>query len=206
MARRHEILNPLPVRIWHWVHGICILLLVLTGIQLRFPDTFPLFGVLRKAVHLHNVCGFIVIFDYIFWLIFYYAVEKDLGKQYVPTRRDLLQGIPAQANYYFSRIFLGEPAPFHPTRRAKFNSLQKTAYFGIMFIMLPLQMVTGLLLWNVKAFHPIIELLGGVRVVDAFHIILAYIFISFLITHTYLATLGPTFLSHFKAMVLGYED
>jgi thiosulfate reductase cytochrome b subunit len=45
-----------------------------------------------------------------------------------------------------------------------------------------------------------------VRVIDAFHIILAYIVTAFLIAHIYLATLGHTFFSHFKAMLVGYED
>ncbi len=200
-----EILNPLPIRIWHWVHGIGILLLIITGVQMRFPDTFVIFGPLKKVVTIHNICGFVVLFDYILWFAFY-KFKKELAKQYLPTRKDLVEGIPKQAAYYFGRIFLGDPAPFEPTPESKFNSLQKTAYFGIMFIMVPIQILSGILLWNVNLFHPIIDALGGLRVVDAFHIILAYIFTAFLITHFYLATLGHTIFSHFKAMILGYED
>jgi thiosulfate reductase cytochrome b subunit len=55
-------------------------------------------------------------------------------------------------------------------------------------------------------FHSVIATLGGVRVIDAFHIILAYIVAAFLIAHVYLATLGHTFFAHFKAMIVGYED
>jgi len=72
--------------------------------------------------------------------------------------------------------------------------------------MLPLQIISGVLLWDLETFHPIIERLGGVRVVDAFHIILAYVFAAFLLVHLYLATLGHTFFSHFKAMIVGYEE
>jgi thiosulfate reductase cytochrome b subunit len=69
-----------------------------------------------------------------------------------------------------------------------------------------LQIVTGVLLWDVERFHSIIAALGGVRVIDAFHIILAYIFAAFLVVHVYLSTLGHTFFSHTKAMIVGYED
>ena len=204
MASR-EYLHPLAVRIWHWVHGLAIVLLVLTGFQLRFPDFFKLFGTFKDAVNLHNFFGFLVLFDYFLWLGFYLA-RRELAKQYLPTREDLTIGIPQQANYYFARYFFGDPPPFEPSPEAKFNSLQKTAYFGIMFVMLPLQIISGILLWDLKTFHPIIERLGGVRVVDAFHIILAYVFAAFLLVHLYLATLGHTFFSHFKAMIVGYEE
>ncbi len=203
--QRVKLLNPLAVRIWHWVHGIATVLLILTGIQLRFPDLVTWFGTLKRAVDIHNLFGFIVLFDYFLWFGFY-VVRKELIKQYVPTREDFTIGIPTQANYYFARIFFGDPPPFEPKPEAKFNSLQKTTYFGLMFFLVPLQIITGVLLWDLKRFHPIVEALGGVRVIDAFHIILAYVFASFLLVHLYLSTLGHTFFSHFRAMILGYEE
>jgi thiosulfate reductase cytochrome b subunit len=202
---RKEILHPLMVRIWHMIHALAIVLLVLTGLQLRFPDLVGWFGSFRSAVNIHNILGFIVLFDYLLWFGFY-AVTRGLVKQYVPTPEDFTIGIPTQSTYYFARIFFGDPAPFDPTPEAKFNALQKTTYFGIMFVLVPLQIITGVLLWDLERFHALIEALGGVRVIDAFHIILAYIVAAFLIAHIYLATLGHTFFSHFKAMIVGYED
>jgi thiosulfate reductase cytochrome b subunit len=181
----------LPIRIWHFVHGICILLLVLTGIQLRYPDLFVLFGTVRKTVQLHNLFGFIVAADYFLWFL-YYVMKRE--------------GTTRQARYYFFRIFFGDPAPFEPSPEAKFNSMQKITYAGIMLFMLPLQIFTGILLWDLELFLPVIAVLGGVRVIDAFHVILAYVFTSFLIMHLYLATLGHTFFSHFKMLVSGYEE
>jgi thiosulfate reductase cytochrome b subunit len=203
--RRREILHPLLVRMWHWIHALAIVLLVLTGIQLRFPDLVGWFGTFRTAVNIHNILGFVVLFDYLLWFG-YYVLKKELIKQYVPAPEDFTIGIPTQSTYYFARIFFGDPAPFEPTQEAKFNSLQKTTYFGIMFVLVPLQIVTGVLMWDLERFHSIIEALGGVRVIDAFHIILAYIVTAFLIVHIYLATLGHTFFSHFKAMIVGYEE
>jgi thiosulfate reductase cytochrome b subunit len=202
---KRTVLNPLLVRIWHWIHGIAIVLLVLTGFQIRFPDVITLFGSLRIAVNFHNILGFIVLFDYLLWFG-YYVLKRELVKQYVPAIEDFTIGMPTQSTYYFARIFFGDPAPFEPTPEAKFNSLQKITYFGIMFILVPLQIVTGVLLWDVERFHSIIAALGGVRVIDAFHIILAYIFAAFLVVHVYLSTLGHTFFSHTKAMIVGYED
>jgi thiosulfate reductase cytochrome b subunit len=202
---KQELLHPLVVRIWHWIHALAIVILILTGIQLRFPDLVGWFGTFRTAVNTHNISGFIVLFDYVLWFGFY-VLKGQLGRQYLPTPEDFTIGIPTQSTYYFARIFFGDPAPFEPTPEAKFNSLQKTTYFGIMFVLVPLQVITGILLWDLEGFHPVISALGGVRVIDAFHIILAYIFVAFLIVHVYLATLGHTFFSHFKAMIVGYEE
>ncbi len=197
-------LHPLMIRIWHWVHAIAIVLLVLTGLQLRFPDFITWFGTLQRAVNIHNILGFIVLFDYVLWFGFY-ALTRQLRRQYIPVREDFTVGIPTQSAYYFGRLFFGDPPPFEPTPEAKFNAMQKTTYFGIMFVLVPLQIVTGILLWDLKRFQPIIEVLGGVRAIDAFHIILAYVVAAFLVVHFYFATLGHTFFAHFMAMIVGYE-
>lgn len=204
MAEEREILNPLPLRIWHAIHGLGILLLILTGIQLRFPDVFTPFGTLKRTIDLHNYIGLIVIADYVLWFV-YYLAKKELVTQYLPTLRDFAEGTTNQASYYFFRFFLGDPSPFEPSPQAKFNSLQKVTYFAIMLLLFPLQAFTGILLWDIEKFLPVIGAVGGVRFVDVLHVILAYIFTSFLIMHVYLATLGHTFFSHFKAIVLGYE-
>jgi thiosulfate reductase cytochrome b subunit len=199
------ILYPFTIRIWHWIHAFVICLLVFTGIQLRFPDFIKWFGSFRTAVNIHNIFGFTVLSAYVLWLGFY-VWKGELAKQYLPTREDFLIGMPAQSTYYFARIFFGDPPPFVPTPEAKFNALQRTTYFGIMFFIIPLQIITGVLLWNLERFRFVIALLGGVRVIDAFHIVIAYIVASFLIAHIYLATLGHTFFAHTKAMIVGYED
>jgi thiosulfate reductase cytochrome b subunit len=199
------VLVSLPIRLWHFIHGICIVLLILTGIPLRYPDLFALFGTVRKTVQLHNLFGFIVTADYFLWFI-YYLVKKEMAIHYIPKIKDFSEGTVKQAQYYFFRIFFGDPAPFQPSPEDKFNSLQKVTYAGIMLFILPLQIFTGILLIDLEFFLPIIATLGGVRMVDAFHVILAYVFTSFLIMHLYLATLGHTFFAHFKMIILGYEE
>ena len=63
-----------------------------------------------------------------------------------------------------------------------------------------------MLLWNVEFFAPIVNLLGGVRIVDTIHMLLFIVFSGFIVVHVYLASLGPTTMTHFKAMVTGYEE
>lgn len=204
MKEEHkEILNPVWVRINHWTHAICIVTLVITGFQLRYPDIFKIFG-FKSAVHYHNVFGFIAIFNFLIWYCIY-MIKGELKKQYIPTKKDI-KLIPKQGYFYLVGFFKGDHPLMEPTPEAKFNPLQKTAYCGLMFFLLPVQLLTGLFLWNVHFFKPVIDFFGGVRVIDAIHIFCAYSFATFLIVHFYLATLGHTVFAHFKAMIVGYED
>jgi len=61
-------LHPIPVRIWHWAHAACIVLLILTGIQIRFADSVSVLT-LKGAVKAHNVIGWIVAIDFLLWFI-----------------------------------------------------------------------------------------------------------------------------------------
>jgi thiosulfate reductase cytochrome b subunit len=51
-----------------------------------------------------------------------------------------------------------------------------------------------------------VDLLGGVRVVDTIHVLLFILFCGFIIVHVYLASLGHTPSAHIKAMITGYEE
>jgi len=84
--------------------------------------------------------------------------------------------------------------------------MQQLAYLAIMMLLIPLQLGTGLLLWDVKAFADWINILGGIKIVDTVHVFLFLFFTSFLFVHVYLATLGHTVTAHIKAMFTGYEE
>jgi thiosulfate reductase cytochrome b subunit len=79
-------------------------------------------------------------------------------------------------------------------------------YQIIMLLMLPILFISGLLLWDVQRFSVLVELLGGVRVVDTVHVLMFIVFVGFLIMHLYLITLGHTRTAHIKAMMTGYEE
>jgi len=80
------------------------------------------------------------------------------------------------------------------------------AYLAIMLLLIPLQMITGLFLWDMKLFADWINLAGGIKIVDTVHVFLFLFFTSFIFVHVYLATLGHTVTAHIEAMVTGYEE
>ena len=52
-------INPLPVRIWHWTNAFGFVLLIATGLQIRYLDLFQVLS-FRTAVVAHNWIGFVL--------------------------------------------------------------------------------------------------------------------------------------------------
>ncbi len=195
--------HPAPVRVWHWVNAVGFIILIITGIQIRFADIVSWFS-LEEAIQLHNYVCFVVIAAYGLWVSFYFGTMKI--KLYFPNPRTFVPDAIRQIKYYGSGIFKGDPNPHQMTPDNKFNALQQKAYVGIMFVFLPAQMITGLFLWRVKRFENYIDLIGGIKIVSTIHVLLFFFFNAFIFVHAYLATLGHTPLAHFKAMFTGYEE
>jgi len=199
-------LQPTPVRIWHWLNAFGIVTLTVTGAQIRFPEYVQLFASYKSAILLHNTAGLVVSASFSLWFFYYGLVARNMGKIYVPTKDDLQAGILRQAKFYFLTYFLGWPNPHHPTPENKFNPLQKSAYMAIMFVLMPLVALTGILLTNVSPLREFVILVGGLKILDAAHYLLACCLIAFLFTHVYLATLGKTAMAYIKPMWTGWEE
>jgi len=198
-------LHPIPVRLWHWINAGCFITLIITGIQMRYMDYIRLFS-FETAVDIHSWTGFILIANYFIWFLFYILTLKI--KIYIPTLNPIkfTKESITQALFYGYGIFVGNPNPHHPAPDNKFNPMQKVAYLMIMALLIPVQFITGLLLWDPKLFSRFVNLLGGIRIVDTIHVALFFFFTAFMFVHVYLATLGHTPLAHIKAMFTGYEE
>jgi thiosulfate reductase cytochrome b subunit len=197
--------HPLPIRIWHWTNAFGFLVLIGTGLQLRYLDLIDLMS-FRTAVVVHNWVGFILGANFFIWLFFYLTSDKI--KVYHPelSPAKYFNASFRQMYYYGYGIFRGKPNPHHVSAYGKFNTMQSTMYQIIMLLLLPLQFYTGLLLWDVDRFAGQIEMFGGVRVIDTVHVLLFIFFTGFIFMHIYLASLGHTPSAHFKAMITGYEE
>jgi len=196
-------LYPLPVRVWHWVNACGFVVLIFTGMQIRYAEMLS-FMTLPHAIAVHNYTGFIVMADFFIWLVYYLASGKV--RVYIPDQRNLAALILKQVQYYGYGIFVGKPNPHISTPENKFNPLQQLVYLGIMFVFLPAQMMSGLFLWQVKKYEEYINLLGGIKLLDTVHVLLFFFFTSYLFLHCYLATLGKTPFARFKAMFTGYDQ
>ncbi len=129
-------------RAWHWLQAITIMLLMATGIVIHRPDTLG--GIdFGLAVPLHNVLAFILVANAVF-SVFYHFASGEI-RQYLPEPRGYFSQMMAQADYYVRGIFSDAPHPFEKTPQRKLNPLQQATYFGILNVLLPLQILTGIL-------------------------------------------------------------
>ncbi|HEY5634219.1 MAG TPA: cytochrome b/b6 domain-containing protein [Burkholderiaceae bacterium] len=198
-------INPLPVRIWHWANAVGFVLLIATGLQIRYAGQVDLMP-FKTAVNLHNWIGFVLIGNFSIWLLFYLFTDKIrvYHPELSPTK--YFSDSFRQLRFYGYGIFRGDPNPHHASAYHKFNPLQSMMYQIIMILLVPIQFFTGVLLWDIARFSGMVDSLGGVRVVDTIHVLLFIFFCGFIIVHVYLASLGHTPGAHFKAMLTGYEE
>jgi len=196
-------LHHAPIRVWHWVNATAFIFLLVTGVQIRFAAQLDWFS-LEEAIHLHNYVGFMVISNYFLWLS--YSLASGQIRLYIPTCRDMIHKLKEQIVYYSFGIFRGDHNPHVATTESKFNVMQQQTYALIMFVLLPLQIVTGLFLWEIKRFENYIQFMGGIRIVNLLHVVLFFLFAAFMIGHLYMSTLGHTPLAHIKAMFTGFEE
>ncbi len=200
------LLQPVPVRIWHWLNAFGIITLGISGAQIRFPEFISLFGSYKSAILLHNTAGILVAVSFALWFFYYTIITQKMSRLYIPSGDDLRHGLIRQAIFYFYNYFQGKPNPHHPSPDNKFNPLQKSAYLAIMFVLVPLVSLSGILLMNVGPLRQLVLLVGGLKILVGVHFLLACSLFAFLFTHVYLATLGSTPLAYFKPMWTGWEE
>jgi thiosulfate reductase cytochrome b subunit len=205
MSAKMIYLQPVPVRIWHWLNALGIVTLCISGAQIRFPEYITFLGSYRSAIMLHNTAGIVVALSFSIWFIYYKLVSNTLSEIYIPKGSDLTTGLFRQIVFYFFAYFFGVPNPHHATPDNKFNPLQKSAYLVIMFVLMPFVSLTGILLMNVGPMRELVLMAGGLNILDTMHYLLACSLVAFLFTHVYLATLGKTALAYIKPMWTGWE-
>jgi thiosulfate reductase cytochrome b subunit len=196
-------LHPLPIRIWHWVNAGGFIILILTGANIR--NILNLFSV-ETAVEIHSWLGFVLLANYFIWFLYYFLTLKI--KIYIPPLHhpvEFAKKALRQAKFYGYGLMVGEQNPHHSTPDNKFNPMQQTSYLMIMTVLIPLQIITGLFLWDPKLFSPIVNVVG-IQIFDLIHVLLWIFFSAFIIVHFYLATLGHTTWAHIIAMFTGYEE
>ena len=185
-------------RLWHCIQAISIIMLILTGFEVH--GTWHIFG-FQKAHHIHEVFGWILVINTIFGLFWWITV----GEWKQLFRKDRIEEFKEVIRFYTYGIFKGEPHPGEKTPENKFNPLQRITYFGIVFFLVPYQVVMGVLYYFAPDL-PKIGLHWSLKTIAALHLIGAFLFLAFVIAHIYLATTGHTIFSYIKGIITGWEE
>jgi len=203
VAYRREYMYSVYERQWHWLQTVVILLLLFTGLVIHKPEIFGMFS-FRGVVLVHNVLAAILVINAAL-AAFYHLASGEI-RQYLPEPHGFFGQAFAQALYYLRGIFRGEPHPFEKSPRRKMNPLQQVTYLVILNVLLPLQMITGVLIWGAQTWPNVAAKLGGLSVLAPFHTLIAWSFAAFIVMHVYLTTTERTPLTGIKSMVTGWSE
>lgn len=197
-------LYPGLIRIWHFLNAILIISLIISGLSMQYSDPLNPFMRFDLAVTLHNVTGFILLFNYLLFIIAN-TISKN-GRHYRIQLKGLTTRLMVQFRYYTYGVFKNESAPFPVTKKMKFNPIQQVTYFLTMYVLMPLIFVTGLPMLFSGAI--IRQLLGSQAffVTDIFHIAIGFLLSVFLVIHVYFCTFGAKPTSNFKSIITGYHE
>ncbi|MEC3909923.1 cytochrome b/b6 domain-containing protein [Sphingobium sp. CR2-8] len=220
VVNRHR----LSTRLWHWLNALLLYILFTSGLGIfnahprlywgqyganfdvpwleldRFPGwiTLPAHYSLALSRHWHLAAAPIFAFAllaYMLWSLGNRHIARDLAID----RRDMAprhvwQDVKDHARLRF------------PTGQAarRYGVLQKASYVGVIFVALPLLILTGLTMApGMNAAWPwLLDLLGGRQTARSIHFITAFALVAFVIVHLLMVMLaGP--INQVRSMITG---
>ncbi len=211
----------LVTRIWHWVNALAVLVMIPSGLMifnahprlywghyganydhawlelprwpgwLTLPSTYSLAGARHWHLFFALVLGF-GLFVYLVWSLINRHIRRDLT-----IRRGELA--PRHLwNDFKAHLALRFHDPEHP--RA-YNTFQKASYAGVLFVLLPLLIFSGLAL-SPGMWPWLADLFGGRQSARSIHFIAMALLTGFIVVHLTLVMLsGP--INEVRSMITG---
>lgn len=216
--------HALSTRLWHWVNLACLVVLFMSGLNIsnahprlywgqwgfapdqawlylpRFPGWMTIPG--HYSLAGARLWHFLAAWPFAAGLLLFLAAAIANGH----VRRDLAT---RAAEWRWSAIKADIAAHLRlefEHEGAKFNFLQKLAYGAVIFLALPLMILTGLAMSPaMDANWPwLIDLFGGRQSARSIHFLIAWGLLGFLLLHVALVLLsGPV--RQLRAMISGGE-
>ncbi len=183
-------------RFWHWFQAFLIIFLLLSGFEVH--GSLNLFGY-ADACRWHNLAGWTLLILTAFAIFWHLTTGQ--WRHYQPTFGNLKK----IGHHYLCGILKGEPHPFHKSPERKLNPLQALSYLFLKVVLLPLQLISGILYYyyNDWVNWGLTMRLDGVALL---HTAMAFVLLIFLVVHIYLTTTGGSLLSYTLAMITGWEE
>ena len=192
---------PKWLRAWHQVNALMFLLLILTGLSMQYGLFYIRFD---YAVSIHNICGIILAINYLLFIIG--NLISGNYKFYLLKFSGFFTDLKMQFKYYCFGIFNGDKAPFPLNKERKFNPLQKISYALVMFVFVPIIIISGIAMLYPQVIVNKIFGIPGIVITDILHIVAGFIGSMFMLVHVYFCTIGAKPISNFKSILSGYHE
>jgi Ni/Fe-hydrogenase 1 B-type cytochrome subunit len=192
-VHKEEYVWQLPVRFYHWINAICIVVLSVTGYLIGRPIAITSgaeasfsywFGTVR---FIHFVFAFIFFFNFAYRIYWGFAGNKYARwDNFIPLRKSQWKELVDVLKVDILQL------ECKPLVSVGHNTLASVTYF-ITFLAFLLQCLTGFGMyaamstsWFPKLFSWIVPLLGGDMATRQIHHILMWVFLIFAMIHVYL--------------------
>ncbi|WP_415877332.1 cytochrome b/b6 domain-containing protein [Croceicoccus marinus] len=217
---RHRV----PTRLWHWINVLAVFVTIGSGLMIsnahphlywgeyganydpswldppRFPGwiTIPSDYNLAMARRWHLTFALLFAFNLLVFMI-WSAINGHIARD---LRIRLAEVRPA---HLWSDAKAHLRLRFHdPDRPTAYNILQKLSYVGVIFVALPLLILTGLTLSPAMdaAWPWLLDLFGGRQSARSIHFIACWLVMAFIVVHVLLVVLaGPV--NEIRSMITG---
>jgi thiosulfate reductase cytochrome b subunit len=203
MSTTHKIyFYPVWLRIWHAINALGILILIITGISMQSDMDSSVIG-FNMTIDLHNIAGVVVFLSY--FVFFIGNIVTNNSRFYLIKMKGFFKRPIKQGMYYMWGMFHGEKYPFPLSEKRKFNPLQKIFYVLVMYLAVPLVIVTGLALLFPELIIDNVYGISGVFMTAILHSAMGFFISIFLMIHLYIASVGKSPLENYKSMLTGWH-
>jgi len=195
---------PVWLRIWHGLNAVGILILIFTGLSMQSSVESSTILSFKTIVNLHNIAGILVTLSYFVYFIGNLVTPN--GKFYIVKPKGFLKRPIQQATYYAWGMFHGMKPPYPISEKRKFNPLQKYAYIMVMYMAVPVVIITGIALLFPEIIIDQVYAFSGVFVTAVFHSAMGFFISIFLLIHLYIASIGKSPIENFKSIINGWHQ
>jgi len=221
LYKRHR----LPIRITHWVNVLVLTLVLMSGLQIfnahpslywgkssytgagpildlhasgGFPwwATIPGQRWLAMGRRWHFFFAWLLVINGVLYLA-YSFLSRHVSRDLVPTRSDWRSIGRSIVDHLLLRHPQGEAAKHY-------NVLQKLAYLALIFVVLPLIVLTGLSMspWLNSLFSGWVDIFGGRQSARTIHFIAASLIVLFVLIHVF-EVIVTGFWNNLRSMITG---
>jgi thiosulfate reductase cytochrome b subunit len=185
----HSTIQPVWVRITHWINALAVILMVMSGWQvydaspifpaLRFPAAITLGGWLGGALLWHFAVMWLLVANFIVYLGLNLVSGRLRNKLLPLSFRSLAADTLAAVR---GRLTHGD--------LSRYNAIQKLAYL-VVIADIVLLVLSGLAVWKSVQFPLLRTLMGGYDNARVVHFVCMSVLVAFFVVHVVMVALVP---------------
>ncbi len=194
---------PFWLRTWHAINALGIILLIFTGFSMQSGIESSIIS-FETSVKIHNITGITIAANYLVFIIGNF-ISKNINFYFIKPQ-GFFKRLMKQAYYYSYGMFNGMNAPYPLSEKRKFNPLQKYSYVVVMYVVVPIVIISGFGLLFPEMIIEKVYNMTGIFITAVLHSAAGFFISLFLLVHLYVASIGKSPAGNFKSILTGWHN